>query len=195
VTVDAAQRRGRGGQERLRQAALQLFSQHGVSGTSLQMIADALGVTKAAVYHRCRSKDDIVLAVVGPVLDDLAATLDAAAVRATRAEQVDVVLTRLVDSLLRHRCGYGILLGDPAVGRLLASHPRAQALVQQLDDLLLGPDPDPATRVAVSFVLSGLRGVALGPTGAQLDDETLREHLVDVVRRALAVTGPGSPPA
>jgi AcrR family transcriptional regulator len=190
MAVEAVQQRGRGGQERLRQAALELFSQHGVSGTSLQMIADALGVTKAAVYHRCRSKDDIVLAVVGPVLDELAATLDAAAAGGSRADQIDIVLTGMIDSLLRHRCGYGILLGDPAVGQLLRAHPRAQALVQQLDDLLLGPAPAPATRVAVSFVLSGLRGVALGPAGAQLDDEVLREHLMDVVRRALGVAAP-----
>jgi AcrR family transcriptional regulator len=30
-------------------AALDLFAEHG--GTSLQMIADAIGITKAAVYH------------------------------------------------------------------------------------------------------------------------------------------------
>ena len=34
---------------RLLETALELFTTHGVEGTSLQMIADALGVTKAAV--------------------------------------------------------------------------------------------------------------------------------------------------
>jgi AcrR family transcriptional regulator len=46
-------------------AALVLFSEHGVSGTSLQMIADAIGVTKAAVYHQFRTKEAIVVAAVG----------------------------------------------------------------------------------------------------------------------------------
>ena len=39
-------------QTRIIEAALVLFAEHGISGTSLQMIADAIGVTKAAVYHQ-----------------------------------------------------------------------------------------------------------------------------------------------
>jgi AcrR family transcriptional regulator len=45
-------------QTRILIAALNLFADHGVSGTSLQMIADALGVTKAAVYHQFKTKDE-----------------------------------------------------------------------------------------------------------------------------------------
>ena len=48
-------------QTRILVAALDLFAEHGVSGTSLQMIADALGVTKAAVYHQFKTKDEIAL--------------------------------------------------------------------------------------------------------------------------------------
>ena len=61
-------------QTRVVDAALALFAEHGVSGTSLQMIADAIGVTKAAVYHQYNTKDEIVLAVAQVVL----ARLDAA---------------------------------------------------------------------------------------------------------------------
>ena len=58
-------------QNRILAAALDLFATHGVSGTSLQMIADALGVTKAAVYHKFKAKDDIVLAVTEAELSKL----------------------------------------------------------------------------------------------------------------------------
>jgi AcrR family transcriptional regulator len=34
-------------QDRIVNAALELFAEHGVGGTSLQMIADSIGVTKA----------------------------------------------------------------------------------------------------------------------------------------------------
>lgn len=44
-------------------AALQLIADHGVGGTSLQMIADAVGVTKAAVYHQFKTKEQIVIAL------------------------------------------------------------------------------------------------------------------------------------
>ena len=50
-------------QTRILDAALDLFADHGVSGTSLQMIADAIGVTKAAVYHQFKTKEEIVIAV------------------------------------------------------------------------------------------------------------------------------------
>ena len=42
-----------------------------MSGTSLQSIADGLGVTKAAVYHLIASKDDMALVVADPVIGRL----------------------------------------------------------------------------------------------------------------------------
>src|SRR5689334_14173118 len=47
----------RAAQQRIVDAAVPLFAEHGVGGTSLQMIADAVGVTKAAVYHQFKTKD------------------------------------------------------------------------------------------------------------------------------------------
>jgi AcrR family transcriptional regulator len=35
------------------------------------MIADAMGVTKTAVYHQFKSKDDVVLAVTATELEEL----------------------------------------------------------------------------------------------------------------------------
>ena len=42
------------------------------------MIADAIGVTKAAIYHQFKTKDEIVLAAVEVELVKLEAALDAA---------------------------------------------------------------------------------------------------------------------
>ena len=49
-------------------AALELFARNGVGGTSLRMIADELGVTKAAVYHQYNTKDEIIYARGWPYL-------------------------------------------------------------------------------------------------------------------------------
>jgi AcrR family transcriptional regulator len=65
-------------QTRIIDAALVLFAEHGISGTSLQMIADAIGVTKAAVYHQYNTKDEIVLAVAEVILKGLEAALTSA---------------------------------------------------------------------------------------------------------------------
>ena len=58
--------------ERVLQAALELFAEYGVSGTSLQMIADRVGVAKASVYYQFHTKEDIVLTLISPVFDDIA---------------------------------------------------------------------------------------------------------------------------
>ena len=63
-------------QARIITAAVELFAQHGVGGTSLQMIADEIGVTKAAVYHQYNTKDEIVLAAAEAELARLEAVID-----------------------------------------------------------------------------------------------------------------------
>jgi AcrR family transcriptional regulator len=80
-------------QTRIIDAALALFAERGIGGTSLQMIADAIGVTKAAVYHQYNTKDEIVVAVA--VAHPLVARLDDASLH--------LQLRRHVRRLLRSR--------------------------------------------------------------------------------------------
>jgi AcrR family transcriptional regulator len=57
-TSSAAKRDGpapSAAQTRVIAAALELFSRNGVGGTSLQMIADEIGVTKAAIYYQYKT--------------------------------------------------------------------------------------------------------------------------------------------
>ncbi len=65
-------------QTRVLDAALDLIAEHGVSGTSLQMIADVVGVTKAAVYHQFKTKNEIVIALTERELAGLEDVLAAA---------------------------------------------------------------------------------------------------------------------
>ena len=48
--------------------ALELFADQGYDKTSLREIAERIGVTKAALYYHFRSKEDILLALVEPIL-------------------------------------------------------------------------------------------------------------------------------
>ena len=67
-----------------------------MSGTSLQMIADAMGVTKAAVYHQFKTKEEIVIAVLEADLVRLESALDTAeAEQGPRAREV--LLTLVID--------------------------------------------------------------------------------------------------
>jgi len=186
-------RRAGAARERLLAAALTLFARQGVSGTSLQMIADELGVTKAAVYHQFQSKDDIVLAVVGPAIDGLAGVIGPAEAQTTGARRRAVALRGLVDLIVRNRRLAAILYADPVVVDLVRTDPALRAYGERMKALLAGPEPDVATKVAVSVLGGGLAGAAVDPLLAGVDDATLHEHLLATGRRILRVR-PGSGP-
>src|SRR5882757_745383 len=48
----------------LMEAAERLFAQQGVAGTSLQELADAVGLTRTGIYHYVRNKDEMLEALV-----------------------------------------------------------------------------------------------------------------------------------
>jgi AcrR family transcriptional regulator len=48
----------------LMEAAERLFAQQGVAGTSLQELAEAVGLTRTGIYHYIRNKDDMLEALV-----------------------------------------------------------------------------------------------------------------------------------
>jgi AcrR family transcriptional regulator len=50
--------------EQLMEAAERLFAQKGVAGTSLQELAEAVGLTRTSVYHYIRGKDDMLEVLV-----------------------------------------------------------------------------------------------------------------------------------
>jgi AcrR family transcriptional regulator len=45
------------------QAATQLFAQHGFASTSMKQVADACGLSKAALYHYFRDKDAMLVSI------------------------------------------------------------------------------------------------------------------------------------
>ena len=62
--------------------AARLFAERGFAGTSLQNIADATGLTRPALYHYVRNKEDILAKLVTEL-----AELPAQTLRAVNAEQ------------------------------------------------------------------------------------------------------------
>jgi AcrR family transcriptional regulator len=52
-------------------AALDAFAEHGYHGTSIRDIASAAGLSVPGVYHHYRSKQEILVALLTAVMDDL----------------------------------------------------------------------------------------------------------------------------
>lgn len=174
-------------QRRTIDAALDLFGDHGVSGTSFQMIADSLGVTKAAVYHQFKSKDALVLAVVEVVLARLEVALDAAEAAPSPAQAQALLLSQVIDLAVERRRWVHALQGDPVIVRLLASHPPFLDLMSRVYGLLLDEEGDPGSHVRTAILASAIGGAIVHPLVAGLDDETLRAELFEITRRLFGI--------
>ena len=110
---------------RILDAAEHVFSEHGVSRTSLEDIAQAAGVTRGAIYWHFKDKSDLFAAMVNRVtlpmeamvarssdesVEDPIASLKACAVSALMRTATDPQVQRVFD-VVTHKCEY---LGDMA---------------------------------------------------------------------------------
>jgi AcrR family transcriptional regulator len=170
-------------QMRIITAALELFSRHGVNGTSLQMIADAIGVTKAAVYHQYPTKDEIVIATAEVELVRLEVALDAAEAEPSRSAALDVLLTRVIDLAVERRRMVSTLQGDPVIVRLLAEHEPFQDLMERLYRVVIGDDAGAEAAVPAAMMSAAIGGAVIHPLVVGLDDDTLRSELLKLTRR------------
>ncbi|WP_216208539.1 TetR family transcriptional regulator [Amycolatopsis aidingensis] len=179
-----------GTRARILETAERLFVERGYYATTLQEIADHLGITKPALYYHFGSKSDLLRDLLEPMTDELDQALQEAieaggdgGVPAVRT----VLMTGWLEVFLRYRGTLVALMRDlaatPADGfdRLLAVMGRAL-------EAAAGPGAGAAERVLVAQAISAITDpVALLP---ELSEEQLREHLLAGVWRLL-----GSAPA
>ena len=180
-----AQPRYRAAQMRVITAALELFATHGVSGTSLQMIADAMGVTKAAVYYQFKTKEEIVLAVAELELTGLEAAIEAAEAEGRSVRAREVLLERVIDLAVERRRIVGLMQSDPVMARFMVDHEPFRMVIDRLFTVLLGEDPGPEAWVQAVMLSGAIGGAVAHPRVAHLDDDTLRSHLLRLARRLL----------
>jgi AcrR family transcriptional regulator len=170
---------------RIVDAAAALFAEHGVGGTSLQMMADAIGVTKAAVYHQFKTKDEIVIAVADAEMARLEAAIVAAEAEPDPANARDVLLARIVDLAIARRRMESTLTGDPVLVRFYASHEGFRRTMTRLYRILMGDGAGPEARVPAAMLIAAIGGAVMHPLVADLDDGALRTHLLHLARRFL----------
>lgn len=92
-----------------------------MGGTSLQMIADAVGVTKAAIYHQFKTKEQIVIALTERELASLEEALEAAEAEDHPPRARDLLLDRVIDLAVERRGAASTLQFDPVIVRLLGN--------------------------------------------------------------------------
>lgn len=169
-------------QMRIIAAAVDLFAEHGVNGSSLQMIADAIGVTKAAIYHQFPTKEAIVVAAVEVELESLDAALDAAEAGGPGRGALDILLTQVIDLAVSRRNIVRTLQYDPVVIQLFEHHEPFQRFIERLCRVLLDEDTNARGRVRAAMIASAIGGAVTHPLVADLDDTTLRTELLHYTR-------------
>ena len=169
-------------QTRILDAALQLIAVHSVGGTSLQMIADAIGVTKAAVYHQFKTKEQIVIALTERELGSLEEALEAAEAHDHRTQAREVLLARVIDLAVERRGVASTLQFDPVIVRLLAEHEPFQQFIQRLYGVLVDDDAEDA-RVTAAMLSGAIAVGVVHPLVADIDDDMLRAQLLRITHR------------
>jgi AcrR family transcriptional regulator len=149
--------------ERILEVAARLFSERGFAGTSIRDIADALGVTKAALYYHFPSKDAILGELVAQPL---------AAVRAVLTEP-----HRLTD-----RAGREAFIRS-AVDALASCGPEMMAVFRD-PKLLAAVD---AEVVGSGIIQSVATTLAMGLSGARRPADVNPLHMI----RAIAAVAAG----
>ena len=169
-------------QTRVLDAAYELIAQHGVSGTSLQMIGDALGFSKAAVYRQFKTKNEIVIALTERQLARLEDALEAAEAEPFQPRAHELLLSRVIDMVIEDRHMVALLQFDPVIVRLLAEHEPFQQFISHLYGVLIG-DGDDDARMSAAMLSGAITVGVMHPLVAHLDEDALRSRLMHIARR------------
>ena len=177
--------------QRLIDVAIELFKQHSVAGTSLQMISEELGLTKSAIYHHFRTRDELLTAVMEPLISEVGARVDAAESHRGPRARADHMLVGYATLAASHRELLSLLTGDPGVVALLRTRAEWSALVVRQMALLADVEPGLGGQVKAALVMSGIASAA-GVDYGDVDEAALRDQLIAAGRRILGLRAPHS---
>ena len=170
-----------------------LFARRGFAKTSLQDVADAVGLSKAGLLHHFPNKEALHAAVLGQAEALGARVLDAVRdlplgpARDRRAVEV------MVDVALAHPGLVALLIAPVTQGGADAVHdsdtgPAAAAALQAFGVYVGAPVSERSVRVAGALAATAVLSIA-----AHFDDDTTawRPHIVATCLDALGARGPG----
>ncbi|MCV7258417.1 TetR/AcrR family transcriptional regulator [Mycobacterium shimoidei] len=168
--------------ERIQDVARELFAQQGVQRTSLQDIADKLGITKPALYYHFSSREELVRSIVQPLIDD--GEQFVAEQEAKRKVDVRQLLEGYFDFHYHRRQDLVVVLAEFAILEDLGLVEKVLAWRARLGKLVFGPKPTltQATRAVIAF--GGLQDCCL-----QFRDVPRDELRAASVEGALAALG------
>ncbi|MBP2450417.1 TetR/AcrR family transcriptional regulator [Mycolicibacterium lutetiense] len=174
---------------RMLDAAMKLFSQYSFAGTSLQMIAAELNLTKAAIYYHFRTREQLLIALMQPMLSQIGQVVERAERSRGDRARAEAILVGYADIVARNRSLTAVTVFDPSVSSVLRNQPEWAALIERQLALLAAVGSSPTGAINAAAVMTGLAGAA-STADPDLADDALREELVAVGRRILELPAP-----
>ncbi|MER7011752.1 TetR/AcrR family transcriptional regulator [Saccharopolyspora sp. NPDC000359] len=156
-------RRGRPGYDlgRLLDVSVRVFNERGYEGTSMEVLAQRLGITKSAIYYHVSGKDELLRLSVNRALDALFAVVEEADSTTGRAiDRLEHVVRRSIEVLVAELPFVTLLLrvrGNTRVERQALA--RRREFDQVVSDLVeqaeaegsIRPDVDPSLTTKLLF--------------------------------------------
>jgi len=165
-------------------AARALFAERGFAATSLQDIADTMGVRKANVYYYFKTKAAILDALLGERVIGLDALLVAAELEFSLEARRELIIAGFVENVVRaYRTVDAVDFADPAVRSLPGVGERLEALTARAATALFGQNAT-VDQLAGLAVMQDLKPVLR--TLDHLPDDELAQALRRLCRRLIA---------
>ena len=168
---------------RIQSAALELFIHQGFTATSLQQVADRVGVTKAALYYHFPSKSDLARSIFIPWKEDLDRFLDDAEANPDRPPRE--LISDAFDVLVRHREAFTAMMADGSILTHVDLVTWTKEWADRLQRLFLGPFPTMYDRVRVSIAFGGLNDAIFLLGDAPV--EVVKPAAIDAVCAAIGI--------
>src|SRR6201993_1012651 len=169
--------------ERIQDVARELFASQGVQRTSLQDIADKLGLTKPALYYHFTSREDLVRSIVQPLIDEGERFL--AEHEAKRDAIPRELLEGYFDFHFEHRGDLVLIVTELTTLADLGLIDQLLAWRDRLGKLVFGRRPTLARSTRAVIAFGGLQDCCLQFPYTPYD--TLRRAVVDGALAALGI--------
>ncbi|GII57400.1 TetR family transcriptional regulator [Planotetraspora thailandica] len=158
---------------RIQDVAIKLFTEQGYEATSLREIAEALGVTKAALYYHFKTKEDIVASLFEDRLDSVHGLVAWAKEQPRTPETRREIIRRYAADMTRRR-HHEVMRFMERNQTALRGHGKAEEMRESMTDLLsvlCDPGDSTAVRLKRSMAI-----FALHATWFVLVDDTLTDE-------------------
>lgn len=176
---------------------IDLVARHGYAGASLARIAEAAGISKAAVLYHFPSKDAVVRAAYGSVLESLTGYVGAAIDSQTGAAAVEAYIRSLVAYMREHpahtRMIVEALTEETGITGTPNAASRRESVAGLIDAAKAAGDYEPdveaqATAVIINGAIDAIVSESL--TDPDFDTSHAAEQLVAMLGRAPDVAVP-----